>query len=65
MCIKVARLFYNDLNASLEMKMNFVRNMYDPFVYNKETDEGTITIQTHVDELKISAKLENGRLLMN
>ena len=34
-----ARLFYDDFNQTLVKKMNFVRNSYDPCVYNKLTME--------------------------
>jgi hypothetical protein len=55
--IEAARLFYNDLDASLVKKMNFVRNQYDPCVCNRKSQNGEIiTIKTHVDDLKISSK---------
>jgi hypothetical protein len=54
--IEAARLFYDKLDNSLTMKMNFQRNKYDPCVYNKETENGWITVRTHVDDLKISCK---------
>jgi hypothetical protein len=54
--IEAARLFYDELDSSLTMKMNFQRNKYDPCVYNKETENGWITVRTHVDDLKISCK---------
>jgi hypothetical protein len=37
---EAARLFYDDLNRTLAKKMNFVRNRYNPCVYNKRTDSG-------------------------
>jgi len=54
--IEEARLFYNELNYSLTERMNFERNKYDPRVYNKITKKGTVTIRTHVDNLKVSCK---------
>jgi hypothetical protein len=49
---EAARLFYDDLDASIQQKMNFTQNQYDPCVYNKD---GKVTIRVHVDDLKISA----------
>ena len=43
--IEAARLFYDELNNSLKTKMNFIRNKYDPCVYNKQTEDGMITIK--------------------
>ncbi len=54
--IEAARLFYDNLNESLTEKMNFTQNQYDPCVYNKKTEDGTVTIRVHVDDLKISAR---------
>lgn len=54
--IEAARLFYDELDNSLTNKMGFVQNKYDPCVYNKIIEEDRITIKTHVDDLKISAK---------
>ncbi len=54
--IEAARLFYDDLNASLTEKLGFIRNKYDPCIYNKRTPDGVITIQTHVDDLKASSR---------
>ncbi len=54
--IEAARLFYNDLNMSLTEKLGFKRNAYDPCIYNKQTEEGVITVRTHVDDLKASSK---------
>jgi len=36
--------------------MNFKQNKYDPCVYNKETENGQVTIRTRVDDLKVSCK---------
>jgi hypothetical protein len=37
--------------------MNFLRNKYDPCVYNRKNEDGTVTtIKTHVDDLKVSSK---------
>jgi hypothetical protein len=38
--------------------MGFVRNSYNPSVYNERTSDGYVTIRTHVDDLKISLKSE-------
>jgi len=54
--IEAARLFYDDLNKTIQDVMGFKQNRYDPCVYNKETTEGTVTIRVHVDDLKISSK---------
>jgi hypothetical protein len=54
--IEAARLFYDELNNSLINKMKFTRNRYDPCVYNKQTEDGMVTIKTHVDDLKVSSK---------
>jgi len=49
-----ARLFYNELDHSLTEKMNFIRNKYDPCVYNQGSENGEITTnKTHVDDLKV------------
>jgi hypothetical protein len=40
-------------------KMGFLRNGYDPCVYNKKTDDGCVTMRSHVDDLKISSKSES------
>jgi len=53
--IEAARLFYDELDHSLQNKMGFQQNQYDPCVYNKTTNGDRITIKTHVDDLKISA----------
>jgi hypothetical protein len=57
--VEAARLFYNDLHESLTVKMGFIKNGYDPCVYNKKTNEGMVTVRTHVDDLKISSKSES------
>jgi hypothetical protein len=57
--VEVARLFYNDLHESLALKMGFVKNGYDPCVYNKKTNEGMVAVRTHDDDLKISSKSES------
>jgi hypothetical protein len=54
--IEAARLFYDDLNKTIQDVMEFKQNRFDPWVYNKETEEGTVTIRVHVDDLKISSK---------
>jgi hypothetical protein len=54
--IEAARLFYDDLHESITKKMNFKQNGYDPCVYNKRTNEGSVAIRVHVDDLKISAR---------
>jgi hypothetical protein len=54
--IEAARLFYDELDNSLINKMHFVKNKYDPCVYNKDTEDGKVTIRTHVDDLKVSSK---------
>jgi hypothetical protein len=54
--IEAARLFYNELNYSLTERMQFKRNKYDPCVYNKFTRNETVTVRTHVDDLKMSCK---------
>jgi hypothetical protein len=54
--IEAARLFHDDLNNTIQKKMNFVQNQYDPCVYNKWDVEKNVTIRVHVDDLKISSK---------
>jgi hypothetical protein len=54
--IEATRLFYDDLNKTIQDVMGFKQNRYDLCVYNKETAEGTVTIRVHVDNLKISYK---------
>jgi hypothetical protein len=55
--IEAVRLFYNELNYSLTKRMGFERNKYDPCVYNRKSEDGSITtIKTHVDDLKVSSK---------
>ena len=56
--IEAARLFYDELNYSLTERMQFTQNKYDPCVYNKHTEDGLVTIKTHVDNLKVSSKTE-------
>jgi hypothetical protein len=53
--VEAARLFYDDLNQSLTEKMGFGRNCYDPCVYNKDTQDGVVTVRTHVDDLTVSS----------
>lgn len=53
--IEAASLFCDNLNESIQQKMKFVQNMYDPCVYNKQTEDRKVTIIIHVDDLKISA----------
>jgi hypothetical protein len=53
--IEAARLFYNNLDERLMKKLEFKRNPYDPCVYNKQTSDGTVTVRTHVDDLKASS----------
>jgi hypothetical protein len=52
--IKAARLFYNELVNTLQNKMGFEQNQYDPCVYNKVVNADRVTIKTDVDDLKIS-----------
>jgi hypothetical protein len=54
--LETAKLFYDDLDASLMQRMGFVRNAYDTCIYNKRTKEGSVTIRTHVDDLKVSSR---------
>jgi hypothetical protein len=56
--IEAARLFYDELNYSLTERMQFTQNKYDSCVYNKHTEDGLVTIKTHVDNLKVSSKTE-------
>jgi hypothetical protein len=51
--IESARLFYDDLHDNL-IKLGFVRNNYDACVLNKKEEQGTITVMTHVNDLKVS-----------
>jgi len=49
-------LFYDDLDNTIQKKMNFVQNQYDPCVYNKWDGDEKVTKRVHVDDLKISLK---------
>ncbi|MFN9903150.1 MAG: reverse transcriptase domain-containing protein, partial [bacterium] len=51
-----ARLFYDDLNRTIQEDMKFKQNQYDPCVYNRIVGEDTITIRIHVDDLKVSCR---------
>jgi len=54
--IGAARLFYNELDYSLMKIMGFERNKYDPCVYNRKNEDGSVTtIKTHVDDSKVSS----------
>jgi hypothetical protein len=58
--IEAARLFYDELKSSLTKRMNFVRNKYDPCVYNRSNKNGEITtIKTHVNDMKLSLKTKS------
>jgi hypothetical protein len=46
-------------------KMSFVRNRYDPCVYNKKAKNGMVTARTHVDDIKLSAKSEKKLIKCN
>jgi len=55
--IEAARLFYDDLNYSIQHKMGFKQNQYDPCVYNRGSNkEEDVTIRVHVDDLKFSSR---------
>jgi len=41
--IEAARLFYDDLNKTIQEKLNFQQNRYGPYVYNKITKDGIET----------------------
>ena len=50
-------MLYNDLDYSLTKRMNFLRNKYDPCVYNRKNEDGAVTtIEPHVDDLKVLLK---------
>jgi hypothetical protein len=46
----------DELDNALVNRMGFIQNQYDPCVYNKATEDGLVTICTHVDDLKVSSK---------
>jgi len=54
--IEAARLFYDDLDNIIQMKMNFSQNRYDPCIYNKKFEDVSVTIRVHIDDLKVSLK---------
>jgi len=41
--IEAARLFYDNLNKTIQEKLNFQQNRYGPCVYNKITKDGIET----------------------
>jgi len=58
-CIESARLFYENISKVLE-NYGFVKNSYDPCVFNKTMYEKQCTIVIHVDDLKISCADHRG-----
>ncbi len=54
--IEASRLFYDDLCYSLTERMGFKRNQYDPCIFNKRTQDGAVTVRTHVNDLKLSLR---------
>jgi hypothetical protein len=52
-CIESARLFYENISKVL-LNFGFVKNVYDPCVFNKIMYEKQCTVTIHVDDLKIS-----------
>jgi hypothetical protein len=54
--IEAARLFYDDLDNTIQKKMNFIQNQYDLCVYNKWNGDDKVTIRVPVDNLKISSR---------
>jgi hypothetical protein len=57
--IEAVRLFFNDLDNTIQEKMGFTQNQYDPCVYNKGDGDEKVTIQVHVDDLKNSPCSKN------
>jgi hypothetical protein len=58
-CIESARLFYENISKALE-DYGFVKNSYDPCVFNKIMYGKQCTIVIHVDDLKISCADRRG-----
>jgi hypothetical protein len=54
--IEAARLFYDDLNKTIQDDIKFKQNQYDPCVYNKRVGEDMITICIHVEDLTVSCR---------
>jgi len=54
--IEAARLFCIDLDHTLQEKLKFTQNQYDPCVYSKVTENEKFTMRIKVDGLKISSK---------
>jgi hypothetical protein len=54
--IEAAKLFYNDLSHTIQEKLGFQQNQYDPCVCNKTVEDKKITIRIHVDDWKVSSQ---------
>jgi len=54
--IEAARLFYDDLNHSIQHKTGFKQKQYDPCIYNKGSKkEESVTLRVDLDDLQISS----------
>jgi len=58
-CIESARLFYENVSKTL-LDFGFVKNDYDPCVFNRTVYGKQCTIVIHVDDLKISCADSRG-----
>ena len=58
-CVQSSLLWYNKLKSVLESG-GFVRNDYDPCVFNKGSNHDQTTIAFHVDDLLITSKMQSG-----
>jgi hypothetical protein len=58
-CIESARLFYENVSKTLS-DFGFIKNEYDPCVFNKTMYDKQCTIVIHVDDLKISCADSRG-----
>jgi hypothetical protein len=58
-CIESAKLFYENISKVL-LDFGFVKNEYDPCVFNKTMYDKQCTIVIHVDDLKISCANSRG-----
>ena len=53
--LKAALLYYRKLSKELK-EYGFVINPYNPFVANKWTSKGRLTVVWHVDDMEVSHK---------
>jgi superfamily II helicase len=52
----VARLYYDDLDHTIQEKMELTQNQYDPCIHNRWNGDEKVIMRVHVDKLKISSR---------